>query len=202
MKYQLQPEQAQFDNNGLAIKAGWVLIFNVDSITNEYQDASYEYLPIGVGLPAGAYLDAPKAVDDGKAIVRDGKKWIYLNDYRGQTIYSTETGKESTQNNIGDIPANYTLLAPTSEFDSWDGEKWLLDTAKQHQHEVDIAAQQKNELISEATDKISYLQDAVDADIATSEEVAALANWKKYRVLLNRINVDNAPDITWTEKPE
>ncbi|HAE7767435.1 TPA_asm: tail fiber assembly protein, partial [Salmonella enterica subsp. houtenae serovar 45:g,z51:-] len=36
-------------------------------------------------------------------------------------------------------------------------------------------------------------QDAVDAGIATDEETAALADWKKYRVLLMRVD---------TAKPE
>ena len=31
--------------------------------------------------------------------------------------------------------------------------------------------------------------------IATNEELTALAAWKKYRVLLNRIDVNNVPDI-------
>ena len=202
MKYQLQPEQPEFNANGLTIKAGWALIYNVDSITSEYKNATYEFLPVGVGLPASSFLDAPKNVDDEHAIIRNGKKWVYPFDYRGKKIYSTETGIEAVMNEIGDIPNNYTLLAPSSEFDSWDGEKWVLDTAKQHQYYVNEAAAQKNELVREATTKISYLQDAIDAEIATDEEMAALAAWRKYRVLLNRIDVEKAPGIEWPVKPE
>jgi hypothetical protein len=46
------------------------------------------------------------------------------------------------------------------------------------------------------------LQDAIDAEIATDKEKTLYAEWKKYRVLLNRIDVDAAPAITWPEKPE
>ncbi|WP_340608936.1 tail fiber assembly protein, partial [Xenorhabdus bharatensis] len=46
------------------------------------------------------------------------------------------------------------------------------------------------------------LQDAVDLDMATKEEKAALLKWKKYRVLLNRVDCSTAPDIVWPEQPE
>ncbi|OCG12806.1 hypothetical protein A9G24_08380 [Gilliamella sp. App6-5] len=201
MKYQLQPETAILDNDGLTIKAGWVVIYNVDS-NGEYLGATYQYLPIGVGVPANSYLDAPKPVKDGKAIVRVGDKWTYPSDHRGKKIYSTENGAESTVTEIGDIPTDYTLLKPNSEFDSWNGEAWILDENKQHQHYVNVATAQKKQLLSEATMQIDYLQDAIDTDIATDEEKALYAEWKKYRVLLNRIDVDTAPAIDWPKKTQ
>jgi len=48
-----------------------------------------------------------------------------------------------------------------------------------------------------ADSEITWLQDAVDAGIATGEETAALAEWKKYRVMLMRIDTSSAPDIEW-----
>lgn len=62
------------------------------------------------------------------------------------------------------------------------------------------AEQQKQSLLSEAAEAIAPLQDAVDLDIATDEEVAQLTAWKKYRVLLNRIDTSLAPDIDWPIK--
>lgn len=61
--------------------------------------------------------------------------------------------------------------------------------------------QQKQSLLSEATGAISPLQDAVDLDMATDEESALLKEWKKYRVLLNRVDTLAAPDIEFPEKP-
>ncbi|ENY9400323.1 tail fiber assembly protein [Salmonella enterica] len=46
--------------------------------------------------------------------------------------------------------------------------------------------------------KIAPLQDAVDLGIATNDEKAQLDEWKKYRVLVNRVDTSN-PD--WPEKP-
>ena len=202
MKYKLQPETAILDENGLTISAGWLIVYNVNAQTGEYSDATYQYLSEGVGVPANSYLDAPKPVKDGKAIVRVGDKWTYPSDHRGKKIYSTETGAESTVTEISDIPADYTLLEPSSKFDAWNGEAWVLDKNKQHQHYEAVATAQKKQLLNEATAQIDYLQDAIDTEIATDEEKALYASWKKYRALLNRINVDTAPAIDWPEKPQ
>ena len=200
MKYQLQPETAILDERGLTTTAGWAVIYNVDP-KGELLGATYQYLPVGVGVPANSYLDAPKPVKNDKAIVRNGDRWVYPADHRGKKIYLTETGAESTVTEIGDIPNDCTLLKPSSEFDSWNGEKWVLDETKQHQHNVDVATTQKKQLLSEASTQIDYLQDAIDTEIATDDEKTLFSAWKKYRALLNRIDVDAAPEITWPEKP-
>lgn len=202
MKYQLTPKQAQFNNEGFVIVEGWALIYNTDAQTGEFINATYEYVAEGIGLPDHVCLDAPKNVKENQAIVRNGEQWIYPPDLRGTTIYSTETGSETTMQEIGDIPEGYTILKPNTAFDSWDGEKWVLDTEKQHQHDVDVATSQKKQLLSEANAQIEYLQDAIDADIATDAEKSLFAALKKYRVLLNRIDVNQAPDIEWPVKPE
>lgn len=49
---------------------------------------------------------------------------------------------------------------------------------------------------------IAPLQDAVDISIATDEEIARLAEWKRYRVELSRVDTSKAPDIAWPVRPE
>ena len=200
MKYQLQPESAVLDNSGLTISEGWVVVYNVDA-KGEFLQATYQYLPIGVGLPANAYLEAPQSVKDNQAIIHDGQQWNYPKDLRGTKIYSTETGAETTLQEVGEIPDGYTDLKPVSEFDSWDGKKWQFDKNKQHQYEVNQASIKKNQLLSEAASQLSYLQDAVDSQIASEQEAQLLAEWKKYRVLVNRIDIDQAPNIDWPNNP-
>ena len=200
MKYQLQPKSAVLDNSGLTISAGWVVVYNVDA-KGEFLQATYQYLPIGVGLPANAYLDAPKSVKDNQAIIHNGQQWTYPKDLRGTKIYSTETGAETTMQEVGEIPDGYTTLKPASEFDYWDGKKWQLDVNKQHQSEVNQALTKKNQLLAEATTQISYLQDAVDSQIASEQEAQLLVEWKKYRVLVNRIDIEQAPNIDWPNNP-
>lgn len=63
------------------------------------------------------------------------------------------------------------------------------------------AEQTKSSLLAQATMMIDPLQDAVDLDIATDEEIASLKEWKKYRVMVNRVDTSTAPDINWPEKP-
>lgn len=61
-----------------------------------------------------------------------------------------------------------------------------------------LAESKKQSLLSEATKKIDPLNDAVDLEIATEKEMSALKEWKKYRVLLMR--VDTA-DPAWPMPP-
>lgn len=56
--------------------------------------------------------------------------------------------------------------------------------------------------MDEANRTIVPLQDAVDIGIATDAEIARLAEWKRYRVELSRIDTSKVPDITWPVRPE
>lgn len=70
-----------------------------------------------------------------------------------------------------------------------------------HDELVAQAVAQKNAGMNSATNEISVLQDAADLDMATDEEMAQLAAWKKYRVLMSRVDPSKAPDIDWPEPP-
>ncbi|MCC8457957.1 tail fiber assembly protein [Photorhabdus aegyptia] len=63
-----------------------------------------------------------------------------------------------------------------------------------------IEESQKTQFISLANEKITPLSDAVELDIATDEEMLLLKEWKKYRVMLNRVDTSNAPEIDWPIK--
>lgn len=56
------------------------------------------------------------------------------------------------------------------------------------------------QLMSEASNAIAPLQDAVDLKKATEEEKAFLLLWKDYRVSLNRLDLNQA-DFEWPEQP-
>ncbi|WP_086110890.1 tail fiber assembly protein, partial [Xenorhabdus vietnamensis] len=55
------------------------------------------------------------------------------------------------------------------------------------------AESRKQYLMNEARDKIAPLNDAVDLNIATNAEKSALTEWRKYRVLLSRVDCSTAP---------
>lgn len=62
---------------------------------------------------------------------------------------------------------------------------------------IQLAEDEKQNQLQEASKIIAPLQDAVDLGIATDEEREQLIKWKEYRVLLNRIDVSTASDIDW-----
>ena len=67
---------------------------------------------------------------------------------------------------------------------------------------AEVAEQRKSVLLSQAAAAIAPLQDAVDIDDVTDEELASLKAWKKFRVALNRLDLASAPDIDWPAVPE
>lgn len=201
MKYQITPQMAKFNEDGFVIVAGYVLVYNTDPLTGEFTKSTYEYVAEGLGIPPSVSLEAPNDVDDGYAIVRENNKWKYPRDYRGNTIYSIVTGESVLVTEIGNIPDGFTLLKPASEFDVWNGEEWVLDEEKKRQHDLAVLQLQQSQLIKEANNEISNLQDAVDADIATDQQVETLKKWKKYRFELNNIDMTTFPNINWPLKP-
>lgn len=52
-----------------------------------------------------------------------------------------------------------------------------------------------------ATAAMAPLQDAEELGMATEVELTALTLWKRYRVMLNRVDTSIAPDIEWPELP-
>ncbi|CDL86731.1 tail fiber assembly protein [Xenorhabdus cabanillasii] len=64
------------------------------------------------------------------------------------------------------------------------------------------AESQKRYRLSQASNSIAPLQYAVDLKMATDRERDSLTEWKKYCVLLNRVDCSAAPDIDWPEVPE
>ena len=64
---------------------------------------------------------------------------------------------------------------------------------------INTAKQQK--LLNEANKNISILQDAIDFDMSEDGDEEKLKAWKKYRILLNRIDTSDI-NVIFPEKPE
>lgn len=79
---------------------------------------------------------------------------------------------------------------------------WVDVPETTHESLVAQAEYQRSFLRARAESEIAWRQDAVDAGIATEEEAAALVEWKKYRVLLMRVDSSKAPDIEWPPVPQ
>ncbi|MEI7161013.1 tail fiber assembly protein [Pectobacterium versatile] len=201
--YSTQIKNAELNERGLAINTGWITVYHVNPTTREYQSASYEYVMQGVGLPADSYADEPELPPVGKALRRsaDGKLWEQVPDYRGQTVYSTETRQAQIVSQFGELSEAFTLLKPATEFDKWNGKKWVIDKDAQAAAALKVAQQELATRRAAATSRINELTYAVNLDIATDEEKAALTAWQTYAVLLSRIDVSTAK-IDWPEAPQ
>ncbi|EMK3755711.1 tail fiber assembly protein [Providencia rettgeri] len=203
-KYNLEITQGEIGQDGYVSSTGWVKTYYINEATREYIGATMEHVTMGGSLPANAYLDAPELPEKKYiAILRsaDEKSWLYVTDHRGKTAYSTENRQPIEVGFIGDLPDTLTLLEPKTEFDKWNGKKWITDTEAQKLALIADADNEKSQRLNEANNTITYLQEAVDVGLATETEAAALQEWKKYRVLLNRVDTSIAPNIDWPEKP-
>ena len=59
----------------------------------------------------------------------------------------------------------------------------------------------QQQLINNANKKISILQDIIDLDMQESNEGEQLKRWKKFRILVTRVDT-NQLDIEWPKQPE
>ncbi|PQQ36331.1 phage tail protein [Photorhabdus luminescens] len=200
-----QHEAAVLGEDGLAIQPGWIKVYHTNQITREFTNADIEYVMLGVSLSAHSYLDAPDFPDtDDLAVCRseDGKRWEIVPDYRGKIAYDTLTRTQQEITELGELPETQTFKQPTTDFDKWDGTQWVTDNAALKADQIEQAERQRMALLGHANESIALLQDAVDLDIATEAEKAALLEWKKYRIMLNRVNISLVSDIEWPEQPK
>ncbi|QDX29576.1 tail fiber assembly protein [Dickeya poaceiphila] len=141
------------DEHGFAVSDGWIVIYHANSVTGEYVGSGEEFLMTGTGIPANSYTDAPPISQSGTAIVRslDHLTWEIVTDYRGQTAYDTQTRQPQVVSTLGELPSNLTLLIPETQYDEWDGNAWVTNTAAQRADAVSatlavLATEYKNDM--------------------------------------------------------
>lgn len=188
---------------GFAIMAGEIVVFNYDGVTREYLSQSTEYLAVGVGIPANSCTDKPLAEKNSYVVCRNTQLtgWEYLPDHRGETVWNVKTGEAIEITAPGDYPVDTTIYAPSTPYDKWNGECWKTDKTAQKAAEIAEANATKAALIKSASEHIDPLQDAVELGMATDEEKSLYDAWRKYRVLLTRIDTSTAACITWPSPP-
>lgn len=178
-----------------------IRIFNLRADTQEFIGAGDAYIAPRTGLPAYCTEIEPPEIPEGFAGVFDHEtgEWSVLEDHRGLTVYHTDSGAAVRITELGPLPDGVTSLAPDGRYQTWDGSQWVADPEAEKQAQIRDAESMKKALMQAAGEKISTLQDAVELELATDDETAQLEQWKKYRVLLNRIDTSTAPDINWPE---
>lgn len=94
------------------------------------------------------------------------------------------------------FPAGKVLGTNSDGYPEW------IDAPEITHHElVLLAKEEKARLREQADGEISWLQDAVSENIASTEEESALSEWRTYRILLMRVDINQAPNISWPTKP-
>ncbi|WP_097337914.1 tail fiber assembly protein [Escherichia coli] len=198
-------KEITLDENGFATESGFITVYNYNGETREYISSSVEYLPFGVGVPANSCVDAPSSKKEGFAIRRnaDSTGWEYVADHRGETVYSTATGKPVTISQLGEYPEGTTTIAPLTPYDKWDGEKWVTDTEAQHSAALDAAEVKRQSLIDAAMASISLIQLKLRAGRKlTQAETTRLNAVLDYIDAVTATDTSTAPDVIWPELPE
>ncbi|QTL38815.1 tail fiber assembly protein [Xenorhabdus budapestensis] len=153
----------------------WEVIMGIEKIKPEFnRDYDYFYSASASGFVYRPYSEPGDYPDDLKPVSDELHNQMFKGQANGKQIVADENG----------LPMLADPPPPTPE-------------ELQQQ-----AESEKRYRMSQATNAIAPLQDAVELDMATSEEKAALTEWRKYRVLLNRVDCSTAPDIAWPEPPK
>ncbi|MEB1053649.1 tail fiber assembly protein [Citrobacter portucalensis] len=188
----------EFDESGLAVKAGSVCCFYFDSATGEYTGWSDEFINVGVSMPGDSTDIDPGEAVAGKVSVFAGTNWRLEEDHRGETVWSTADGSAITVDYIGSVHDGYTSIAPSTSYDAWDGKKWVTDTETQQADAVAEAELHRQQLISAAMQSISVIQLKLQAGRALSDaEKNKLNATLDYIDAVTVTDIATAPDINW-----
>ena len=182
-------------------------VYNYDPHTRIYTGASQaDESPLEPGvylIPAHATTDAVPQSQEGQLARRllDNSGWELIDDVRG-TWYDADGQPVKVRDLDADVSQLTREAPPDATYKLVKG-KWeqcpdKVAAAKKAAMDAEVAAG-----MAEANRQIAVLQDAVDLDMATPEEEAALKTWKKYRVLLSRAQSDaKYPNVTLPQRPD
>lgn len=171
-------------------EAQTITVYNLRADTLEFIGAGDAYIPPHTGLPSYCTDIEPMVVPTGKVAIFNSSKsaWSLVDDYRGKTVFDTATGSAMYITELGALPGNTTSIAPIGQYQKWNGKAWVKDEEAEKSAILAEATAQKNSLMQVANEKIATLQDSVELEMATDDEKTKLIDWKKYRVLLSRID--------------
>lgn len=203
-KYNTELQFAEFNSEGFAADDGYAKIYQFNHDSREYMGTQLVFVLKSFGIPADSCLDEPTLpVNSDIAIVRsvDNDSWLHVSDHRGKTAYSTETRQPIEIDFIGELPSNLTLLVPKTEFDVWNGKKWVTDTDAQKAMLAEQAEQEKTQRLEESEQNILMLERKVRLGMATAEEIELHRQWEIYSIKVSDIDTSTAPDIEWPVKP-
>lgn len=194
--------QAVFGDDGNATETGFATCHSFNPDTGEYLGSFEFWTLIGSGIPGSSTRIEPPDAGDRQIAIFKNSAWLLEADHRGEIVYSTKDQSAFVVSLPGDYPADSTPLKPSTQYDKWDGQKWVTDTDAQNKGNVAEATAKKSALLDEANTFTGPWQTQLLLGIITDADKASLTAWMKYYQAVQAINTSNAPDITWPSKPE
>lgn len=192
-------QYVQLNESGFAEQSGYLRCHVCDPKTREYMGEADEFISQHTGLPAWAFMDAPQGVLASDMVwVRSTDGWEQAEDHRGQLAYNIETRAASEIDELGPLPADQTLLPPSSPFDRWSGQAWVKDDAAEQQARLDTAQAAQAARIASANQQIAVIKPAVDGGYAKPEHTQLLADWQRYRYELTLVPEQDG----WPDRPQ
>lgn len=170
--------------------------------TNELKPYSHQLEANDDTMPPDNALRIAPRFKDGYYPCEQNGKWVLVEDNREKTAFNIETKDTVKIDYLGELKAGFTLLEPF-EFCIWDKKTktWVLDENQKNTAIIQKNESIKNLLLATSNEKIALLQDIIDLDIRESNEDEQLKQWKKFRILVTRVDT-NQIDVKWPEQPE
>lgn len=192
-----------FDENGLATQAGELRVYYYEPSTGEYRGWSDEYINVGVSMPGHSTTIELGEESPGFVSVFNGTGWEQQPDNRGVTVYSTADRATTVVNYIGEIRSGFTIVAPSTQYDMWDGNKWVTDTDAQRNAAITDAEIHRSQLLASA-DKImlDWRTELMLGEISDANR-AKLSAWLAYKNEVKAVDVTTDPGhVNWPVPPE
>ncbi|NHR08064.1 tail fiber assembly protein [Chromobacterium haemolyticum] len=138
-------------------------------------------------IPAHATEQEPPPAGDKQVAVYRDNGWQLAADFRTIKLWSQASAQPVTAK-IGDTPDSLqaTELEPPS-FAIWVGRGWQIDAVAQRAAQALTVEAETASRRAVADAAIVPLEDAVELEMATPAELAAMKSWKRYRVMLSRV---------------
>lgn len=191
-----------FDENGLATQAGKIRVYYYEPSTGEYRGWSDEYINVGVSMPGHSTAIDIGEERPGFVSVFNGTGWEQQPDNRGVTVYSTADRATTVVNYIGEIRSGFTIVAPSTQYDMWDGSKWVTDTDAQRKAAIEDAEKQRSNLLTSA-DKVmlDWRAELMLGEISDTNR-AKLSAWLAYKNEVKAVDVTTDPEhVIWPVTP-
>lgn len=191
-----------FDKDGHATTPGEIRAYYFEHITGEYAGWSDEFINIGVSMPGCSTDIVPGEEIAGFAQLFTGQRWELHEDHREKTVYSTSDRKSSVVDYIGPVREGFTLTAPSTPYDKWNGETWVKDVVALKAGQVADAEQQRRILLAEADQITADWRTELALGIIDDGDTAKLTVWMKYIKAVKAVDTSTTPDISWPARPE